>query len=892
MADEYFGSSARFIPRRTKVKTEFARGITGGDLFYAAIAFAIAFAVYSAGFIGTAEEPNMIGNLVVAGIVLAIFALGLIKVEDGVRAYGTLWRYFKFMAYASKFAKVHGGGFRPISELVPYKGILEEKFINFGEYFGMAIELKPIEFGLLDPAKQNMAVSNFANAIRRISPRQTASIIKLERGMVLDRYIDFEIDKYNDTVKQLEIGGMSEQEIGAREVIFNERGLLLEFMNEEEKVFRSCYYLVVYDADKSILEQTIQAIRATLGGSYVSIETELVTGHDLAVFLRANYNKDFDERELKDMPEEKWMNWITPNKVVFGGTSVAINGIKRSSLAVTDYPLDVRNAWGFHIFNLPGTRSVLNFHQVPKMNAEKMIDKAILEMKTQMGQSHKASHQIDRDAQLTTITDLLMQIKQNNEQMLDCTIHLTPDFDVRKEAESKLYEEGFKYARLAGRQVDAFIASNISRLETFPAYARGIPTTTVAAVFPFISDMLQDERGVCIGSNSYPVFIDFFKRNNVRVNSNMIIIGKSGSGKSFATKSVLAHLAADNTKIFICDPEKEYTTMAERLHGGVIDVGNAGKGRFNPFHIYPAMLDDDEDGEEFDDTFESHLRFLESFFKIVMEGIRSDALEVLNGLVSNLYKLKGIDKYTDFSQLKPEHFPIFQELFELAKKFYEAAIDDFSRVNYRTLVTYLEKFAEGGRYSGLWNGPASITSRENFFVFNFLTLLANKNTTVANAQMLLVFKYLDGEIIKNREYNNKFKTKRKIIIVVDEAHVFIDEKKPIALDFMFNMAKRIRKYDGMQIIITQNIKDFVGSPLIAKKSAAIINASQYSMIFSLAPNDMTDLITLYKNAGGINKNEQEQIVSNPRGQAFFVTGPMNRTLVSIETSDAVRELFE
>ena len=109
---------------------------------------------------------------------------------------------------------------------------------------------------------------------------------------------------------------------------------------------------------------------------------------------------------------------------------------------------------------------------------------------------------------------------------------------------------------------------------------------------------------------------------------------------------------------------------------------------------------------------------------------------------------------------------------------------------------------------------------------------------------------------------------------------------------MVQMAKRIRKYDGMQIVITQNIKDFVGSPAIAKKSAAIINASQYSLIFSLAPNDMTDLVTLYKNAGGINKREQETIVAAPRGQAFFMYGPVARSTIRIETSDDIRNIFE
>lgn len=107
--------------------------------------------------------------------------------------------------------------------------------------------------------------------------------------------------------------------------------------------------------------------------------------------------------------------------------------------------------------------------------------------------------------------------------------------------------------------------------------------------------------------------------------------------------------------------------------------------------------------------------------------------------------------------------------------------------------------------------------------------------------MLLVFKFLDNEIIKNKDFNEKYRTNRKIIVAVDEAHTFINPKFPIALDFMANMAKRIRKYGGTQIVITQNIKDFVGSTEIQRQSTAVINASQYSMILSLAPNDMNDL---------------------------------------------------
>ena len=130
------------------------------------------------------------------------------------------------------------------------------------------------------------------------------------------------------------------------------------------------------------------------------------------------------------------------------------------------------------------------------------------------------------------------------------------------------------------------------------------------------------------------------------------------------------------------------------------------------------------------------------------------------------------------------------------------------------------------------------------------------------------------------------------MVVIDEAHVFIDPKKDVALDFMFQLAKRIRKYAGMQIVITQNLKDFVGTPDIARKSTAIINASQYSLIFSLAPHDINDLVQLYEKAGQINEKEQDTIVSNPRGKAFLMTGPYSRTNVDIIVNDSVRNMFE
>ncbi|MBR1471863.1 MAG: hypothetical protein IJ600_09520, partial [Lachnospiraceae bacterium] len=94
-----------------------------------------------------------------------------------------------------------------------------------------------------------------------------------------------------------------------------------------------------------------------------------------------------------------------------------------------------------------------------------------------------------------------------------------------------------------------------------------------------------------------------------------------------------------------------------------------------------------------------------------------------------------------------------------------------------------------------------------------------------------------------------------------------------------------------QIVITQNIKDFVGTEELARKSTAIINASQYSFIFPLAPNDMADLCKLYEKAGAINESEQEDIINNGRGRAFVITSPQERTAVNIVASEGIEELF-
>lgn len=893
----------RVIPRKTKVKSEFIKGVTGLDILLGLVFATIAIILFMANF----------AFHIWIGIAWCIISISMfLKFTDETRFYDTLVFLLRYSVQKKKFSKGDGEKKKSdIKEIIPYESIYQDRFINFGPYYAQVIEIQPMFFTLLTEYYQDNVIEAFANALRRLNADQSCSIVKISKPMILDRYIHNENAKY-DVLYDLQYDGqITQEEIDSRAPIFEERVSLYEFMNRQSKVFKDHFYMVVYDKDMEILENTTTGMINAMASSLNPITARKLEGTDLVVFLKANFGKDFDERDLEITPMSEYINWATPDKIKFNIARYFVDDQCYRCYSLTDYPLQVGNAWGAQFFLLDRTKIVMKFSPIPKMDSEKQIDRAIMEMEAKYYKSGKSSTQIELQTHLETLKDLLVSLKNNNQQLFNVNTYVVAEDAAKKDVRAMLKQQGFKYSELFSRQIDGFISSNISKRDAMKSTMRGIPTSTLAATFPFISNALQDPNGIYLGDNEYPVFVDFFKRDRERVNSNMMVIGKSGSGKSYATKTLLTNLAADNCKIFILDPENEYKDLTTNLGGKFIDVGSSVHGIINPFHVISSLEaseDEEKDEEEFDeygrpiekkkvaakvdDSFPQHLQFLEQFFRVILEGINADAFEVLNSLIIDVYKEKGIDYRTNLARLKPTDYPTFDDLYDLILKRIKTAKDEFSLRNLMTVETYIKKFASGGRNSALWNGPTSIETNENFVTFNFQSLVAGNNATITNAQMLLVFRYLNNEIINNKDFNKKYRKNRKIIVAVDEAHIFINPKYPIALDFMAQMAKRIRKYGGMQIVITQNISDFVGTEEIRRQSTAVINACQYSLIFSLAPADINDLVQLYEKSGGINEEEQNSIVTAGVGQAFLITSPTARTTVQIIAQDYVKQLFE
>ena len=794
---------------------------------------------------------------------------------------------------------------------------IRDGLIEYGkrEYYGAVIEIDPIEFRFFsEHRRRNSIESGLGRILRSVNNNYSANIIKIERPIRYESYLIKEYDKLEQLRGSYESGMLTEDELKARVEVEYDRINELWNLCGDDKVVTGFYYIALFDSDKRQLEVEVGNALVSLAQGEMIVRR--LKDKELAVFLKYTNALDFDESMIDKISPEDYAQWAKPDVVDIKARRVEINHIITHNLRVVSYPTAVDDAWIAGVMSMPGTKVVLKARPMDREKAIRGIDRSLVELRGQWSSTGVDSRRMELEEHVNTLQGLLGTLQSDNESLLECNIYITAydivatrnNFKIKQPGESILptisdmkrtvrrtwQESGFRLGNMEFEQVEAFLGSQVSGLDPLSTQGRGIPSNTIAACYPWIYAHISDEGGVKLGANDgIPVFIDFFRRDNERVNSNMVIVGKSGSGKSYATKSILSNLAADDSKIFILDPENEYQELAGNLHGKIINVGNAQYGRLNPFHIITA-LDDDEAGEGGgpSGSYATHLQFLEEFFRQILPDCDKDSMEYLNTMTDRLYSDFNITPETDLSKLHPEDYPVFDDLYDAILKEFQSTDNQYIRTMLRTLLNYIAKFSTGGRNANIWNGPSTVTTDTNFTVFNFQSMLANRNTTIANAQMLLVLKYIDNEIIKNRDYNAKYNLKRKIVVVIDEAHVFIDAKFPIALDFMFQLAKRIRKYNGMQIVITQNIKDFVGSEEIARKSTAIINACQYSFIFALSPNDIQDLVKLYANAGGINENEQEQIVQAPRGQAFTIMSASSRSTFRVETGPSMIHMFE
>ncbi len=864
----------KIIPKDTKVKNYIWKKFTILDAMIGAV---LIFAV-----IGIFASSNKYKFII--GIAVFIPGFCLFLPVNNRLLYKELIQAVKYLFYKKEYMG------KEVDRLIPFTGIDEDGYIVYPGYYGKVLKIGSKDFSLLDEFMQDGDIEAFARAINSIDMSDVIDIVKIDKAIILDEYLE----KLKNMIEA--------EEDEKRKAVLYSKLSDIDILNDADKpIYEPGYYTVFYGTRKEDIDIVISNFIENF--SETGLRTKTLGKTETAIFLKHNFTRDFDEREAYELSDEELISWIKPEYIKFSSNSLTVNNNYGLTVAVEDYPIEVGAAFLGGAFNIDGIRAVMHISGVDQDRGVRRIDRAINEVLSRREGLQKASDEIENEAHVDTMQELLIALKTENERFFDVTVTFTAfNYDnlnkkvFRKRVLALLKNNSLNINTLHTRQVEGYINSNISRKTALKIYERGINSTSLAASFPFVSSKIMDKDGMYLGANSngFPVMLDILKRDEKHNNSNAFVVGTSGSGKSYFLKVLLSHLYSTGSKVYILDPENEYSMLCKNFGGGMIDIGKGDKGRINPFHIYSGISDDDKNEvQENKATFNAHLRTLESFFRVVLPKITDEALEYLNNAIIETYSIKGIGESTDISELEPNDFPIFDDLIKYLNKEYEINKENLYKRNIlSTVITYVSKFGTGGRYSDLWNGETTLKTDKDFTVFNFQSLFAAKNDIVANAQMLLIFRYLEERLIIEKDLNEKTEKNGHTIIVVDEAHLFIDKKYPIALDFMYQMTKRIRKYGGAFIPATQSISDWNATEELRNKTSAILRNSQYSFIFKLKGNDIEDLVDLYKSSSPINEIERNHIARASRGNCFFIESEDKREMFMVDANETIKEFFE
>ncbi len=865
----------RIIPKNSKLKVALFKHLSLLDMLLISTMLLIAVLLFFS---------NFSHRWVMLAIYLLICAVMFIG-DDEDRTYLQFAYLIKF--YVSRRTFIKGAKKGSTDDLIPFKNIRADGLIEYEGYLGAIIEVGSLDFGLLDEDEQDRRISAFARVLNGLSQSSVIQLIKIDRPIKYDEVAAGIFEK---------LSVAKEEEDKAKEVILQSRLEQIDNVNNVMPLYRPYYYMVLYENDVDALYNQIDACQDGLDAA--GLTSTLLDAREAAVFFKYCYTRNFDERDIDEQDISKLADYVKPNKVKFGLAGYNVDDVYAFTLAIKDYPLYVGNAWGSNLFNIENTKVVLTIKPVDKGKAIKRIDRAVVESATRT--SAKLSEMRNQDTHIQTMNELQARIQNENEMLFDCTLTITgfnntdkPNATFRKDIRREITTNGYRVSYLLGRQFDGFAKSTVARRPKLHGFERGINSDSLAAVFPFVFSSIIDVNGYNLGWDYYPVILDIWKRGRDFINSNGIVYGKSGSGKSFFAKLLISLVYSENSRIFILDPENEYQVLAKNLDGLFIDIGSATQGRINPLHVYPVLTDEGDVAPP-EVVFNAHLQFLEDFFKITLKGIAQDAFEELNNIIKLTYESVGIKHDTDCTNFEPEQFPTFDTLKDIVEKeMQKTDLTPMRRSNLERVNTYVQKFATGGMYSSLWNGPSTLEVDSRFVVFNFQSLFGAKNQTVANAQILVVMRYLDMQIINIRELNrNGYGDVVHPFIVLDEGYNFIDADYPVALQFAYLWYKRIRKYEGSIFFLTQNLSDIFGNEKVIQKTSAIVNNSQYSFVFGLAPADLEILTDLYKNVGGLNPTERAFISDAGNGDCFAICSARQRTRFHVEAHDTVRAIFD
>lgn len=358
---------------------------------------------------------------------------------------------------------------------------------------------------------------------------------------------------------------------------------------------------------------------------------------------------------------------------------------------------------------------------------------------------------------------------------------------------------------------------------------RNMDTTSLATTFPFTSATLTQNKGVLYGLNQQNNSLIIFDRFAME-NANEIILGKSGSGKSFLVKLEAMRQYMFGTEVVIVDPEGEYLTLCKTMGGELVSFSHSSPIKINPFDLSGLY-------EEGENELGLKILSLHGLLRIIMGELDAAHDAILDRALVMTYQQKGITPDPATQKKEP---PLMEDLYKVLLGTEDPAAQE--------LALRLEKFIKGS-VSGVFN------QQSNFDISNPLTVF-NIRELEEELRPIAMHIILDFVWTKVR------KTLKKRILILDEAWYMM--KYEDSASFVYSIAKRARKYYLGLTTATQDVEDF----LRTEYGKAVLSNSSIQMLLKQGTSEV-DLIT---KTFYLTQGEKELLLSAGVGQGLFFAG--------------------
>ncbi len=808
---------------------------------------------------------------------------------NDVRLYKLWWYKIKFMVSDKNYTNT--------KVLNPYQEIKDgyiftKKPKDGGSHYIAMIKIRGLDITTLDDTEARIKLEQFHTFICQL--KKHFSIAKINQDYSLSVQAKSIEAKLIDNKLNYDNALITEKEFKARkEQLQNQLEILSNISNEiGTRETQSIFYLFLYDIKEHELRKNVNYAISELNS--LGLFAEEITSFDEInviknIFSPLEQNITNETIEANRLELDNIFNF---EKVQFKKDHVVIDEkLLMSFYAISDYPTEVENYWLSFVFLSTNCNVIMNAKQLNQSTAVSLMNKAIVNSASNQFNEKKQVQKLEFEAINESFKEIAQDLIKDNQVIFRTNILLI-NYDVdykslikaNKSIERTFETKSIRLNRLKYRQFEG-LNSFLPKINDslYKDLGREIPSSTIANGYPFINNSIDDENGIILGKNwlDVPIIFDSFKLDKNRKNHNMLVLGSSGSGKSYFTKKIINWYAMSNQKVFILDVEREYQKLTQNYDGNWIDMGNGKNGVINPLQI--MNIDNNASTK---DLILNHIILLETFFNILFPDISYKQMLYLTNLIKEYY-FENKFQNKDVNKLKPIDWPIFEDIYKyaLSKK------NDIKTNYVKNDVEYIHEIIRSeligdGKLSFLYNKHTTISIDKNIACFDVNSLFEKNNSRIVQAQLFLSLNYIEN-IVKDNDYN-----KSPISIIIDEAHVMIDEKNPIALDFIYQMAKRIRKRNGSIMIISQSPDDFVANEEVSKKTKAIINNTQYSFFFNLSPNSLNDVAEMFKAYGnGLSEDERLYIAKAKTGQALFLVSGFDRHKLDVYVSKKEDEMF-